>query len=72
MNIQSRVFSEELDGRTVWHWQVWDADFATTDDGTPIFYGRSVCEDRDEAEARAEARVAEIPARDVARRAVGK
>jgi hypothetical protein len=50
---------------------VWDADFATTDDGTPIFYGRSVCENRDEAKARAAARVAEIPARDVARRAVG-
>jgi len=71
MKIKSRIYSESMTGRTVWFWQVWDADNTLAPDGTPLMYGFGACETREEAEAQAEARLAEGPARDAARRAVG-
>jgi hypothetical protein len=47
------ITPEEVNGRTLYFWQVAESSAPTADDGTPILYGRGVAETREKAEEQA-------------------
>lgn len=67
MRITTEITEEQIGGRAVFTWEVYDADETHTEDGERLLYGRGMTLSRDEAEAFAAARAAEAPARAAAR-----
>jgi len=57
-NLAARVYSETVNQRVFWFWEVYDANNPTDFDGTPVFYGRSVTTTREDAEHAARERIA--------------
>lgn len=69
MRIVTEITEEQIGGRAVFTWEVYDADETHTADGERLLYGRGLARTRDEAEALAAARAAEAAARAAEREA---
>lgn len=72
MRITTEITEEQIGGRAVFTWEVYDADETHTADGERLLYGRGMTLSREEAEALAAARAAEAPARAAAYDANGR
>ena len=72
MRITTEITEEQVGGRSLFTWEVYDADETHTADGHRLLYGRGITFSRDEAEARAAADAAEAPARAAAYAANGR